>query len=189
MAKLIYSAIGSLDGYLNDSEGRYDWAVPSDEVFAFINDRERGAGTYLYGRRMYEEMIAWETGDFTAEGPLMEDFAHLWRKAEKVVCSLTLAGVSTTRTRLMREFEPGAIRRLKESCADDLLIGGAVLGGQALEAGLVDEVQVYSAPMLIGGGTRVFPSNARVPLNLLEHKRFDNGMTFHRYACAGHGQP
>ncbi|MEV4645887.1 dihydrofolate reductase family protein [Saccharopolyspora sp. NPDC049357] len=189
MAKLIYSAIGSLDGYLNDADGRYDWAVPSDEVFAFIIDRERDAGTYLYGRRMYEEMIAWETGDFTAEGPLMEDFAHLWRKAEKVVFSRTLAGVSTTRTRLMREFDPDAVRRLKESCAEDLLIGGAVLGGQALDAGLVDEVDIYTAPVLVGGGTRIFPSKARVPLNLVEHRSFDGGMTFHRYACAGHGQP
>ena len=146
-------------------------------MFAFINDRERDAGTYLYGRRMYEEMIAWETGDFTAEGPLMDDFAHLWRKAEKVVFSRTLDGVLTTRTLLMREFDPDSVRRLKESCAEDLLIGGAVLGGQALDAGLVDE------------GTRIFPSKTRVPLNLLEHRRFDGGMTFHRYACAGHGQP
>jgi dihydrofolate reductase len=158
MAKLIYSAITSLDGYVEDDEGRFDWAAPGDEVHAFINDVERPIGTYLYGRRMYETMVFWEGVSTDADQPaVMRDFAELWRAAEKVVYSRTLQTVSSARTRIERDLAPDALRRLKETSKADITIGGAELAGQAIALGLVDECQLFLEPIVVGGGKRALP--------------------------------
>src|SRR5262245_36315190 len=143
MAKLSYSAIGSLDGYIEDSQGRFDWAAPDDDVHEFVNAQERPIGTYLYGRRMYETMTFWETD---AEAAVMADYARLWRAADKIVFSRTLRAPSTARTRIERDFDPAAIRRLKESSDRDISVGGPELAGQAIAAGLVDECHLYLCP-------------------------------------------
>jgi dihydrofolate reductase len=182
MAKLIYSAIASLDGYIADEEGNFDWAEPDEEVHAFVNDLERPAGTYLYGRRMYETMAIWETDpSFTASSPAMRDFAEIWQAAEKVVYSRTLGSVPTRRTRIEPEFDPAAVRKLKELAESDLLIGGAELAASAFAAGLIDECHVLLAPVLVGAGNRCWPDRVRVRLEPLEDRRFDNGMVFIRY--------
>src|SRR5947208_9989300 len=152
---LIYSAIASLNGYVEDERGKFDWAAPDEEVHAFVNELERPIGTYLYGRRMYETMVAWETLD--DEHPVMRDFAELWRAAEKVVYSRTLESSASARTRIEPDFDPAAVRMLKESAQGDIGIGGAELAGQAIEAGLVDECHVILIPVLGGGGKRAFP--------------------------------
>ena len=183
MARLIYSAIASLDGYVADGSGRFDWAAPDEEVHAFVNELERPVGTYLYGRRMYETMAAWQTpGAIPAATPATRAFAELWRAADKIVYSRTLAAVATTRTRLEREFDPAAVERLKDSSARDLSVGGAGLGGQALAAGLVDELQLLLVPVVVGGGKRALPDGVRAQLELLEERRFDGGTVFLRYA-------
>jgi dihydrofolate reductase len=183
MARLIYTPICSLDGYVNDEEGRFDWAAPDEEVHAFVNDLERPVGTYLYGRRMYETMVFWETVD---TGPdqdaVMRDFAAIWRAADKVVYSATLDAVSTERTRLERSFDPEAVRRMKASAGSDLGIGGATLAATALAAGLVDELQVLLVPYLAGGGTRALPDGVRSALELLDERRFAGGAVYLRYA-------
>lgn len=159
MANLIYSAIASLDGYIEDTDGKFDWAAPDEEVHGFINDRERGAGTYLYGRRLYEIMMSWETDpDLAEDSPLTRDFAQLWQAADKIVYSRTLETVSTRRTRIERNFDPGAIRQLKASTRQDILIGGPDLAAHAFAAGLIDEFQLYLVPVLVGDGKR-FLSN------------------------------
>ena len=177
MAKLIYSAIASLDGYVEGAGGNFDWAAPDDEVHAFINDSERSIGTYLYGRRMYETMLFWETVGTGADQPaVILDFAKIWRAAEKIVFSGTLETVSSSRTRIEREFDPDAIRRLKQASESDLTIGGAELAGQAIAAGLVDELHLLLAPILVGGGKRVLPDNLEgVQLELLNDRRFREG--------------
>jgi dihydrofolate reductase len=177
MPKLIYSAIASLDGYVNDRDGNFDWAAPDAEVHAFVNDEERPIGTYLYGRRMYEVMAAWETMDDPA--PAMRDFAQIWRAAEKIVYSRTLGGVSTPRTRLERELEPEAVRALK--ARSDVSIGGAHLAAEAIRAGLVDECRLYLNPIVVGGGTRALPDDVRWPLELVDERRFGNGVVYLRY--------
>jgi dihydrofolate reductase len=182
MAKLIYSVIASLDGYVADEDGNFDWAAPDEEVHRFVNDLERPVGTYLMGRRMYEVMRYWETADTVPDQPAhMVDFARVWQDADKVVYSRTLEEPSTARTRVERDFDPDAVRRLKAAADRDLTVGGPALAAQALAAGLVDECHVFLAPILVGGGTRAFPDKLRVPLELLEERRFGNGTVYLRY--------
>jgi dihydrofolate reductase len=178
-ARLHYSAICSLDGFVADESGRFDWARPSAEVHAFVNDQERPIGTYLYGRRMYETMRVWETLD--EPEPEMRDYAAIWRAADKIVYSRTLDEVTTARTRLERELDPEAVRRLKAEAGADLSIGGAALAAEALRAGLVDELQLLLSPIVIGRGNPVLPDDVRIPLELLEERRFENGVVHLRY--------
>ena len=182
MAKLIYSAIASLDGYIADEEGRFDWAKPDAEVHAFINDLERSVGTYLYGRRMYETMAAWETdAALGARSQLLGDFAQIWQAADKIVYSKTLERPSTRRTRIERDFDPGAVRRMKASQARDLTIGGPDLAAHAFRAGLIDECHLFVAPTIVGGGKQCLPDGLRLDLELLAERRFDKGMVYLHY--------
>jgi dihydrofolate reductase len=185
MAKLIYSAITSLDGYLNDETGGFEWAAPDEEVHAFVNDLERDIGTYLYGRRMYETMLVWETMDMTGESAAMVDYANIWRAADKVVYSTTLETVSSARTRVERDFDPEAVRQLKAAVGRDVSIGGPTLAARAFEAGLVDELHLFVAPILVGGGKQSFPDNVRLGLELLDERRFTNGTVHLRYRVSG----
>ena len=188
MARLIYSAIASLDGYVEDATGAFGWAAPDEEVHAFVNDLERPIGTYLYGRRMYETMTFWETAGSDGKPTSPEsDYARIWRAADKVVYSRTLPAPTTARTRLERSFDQAGVRRLKESSTSDLSIGGADLGGQALAAGLVDECQVLLAPVAVGGGKPVFPLGVRLELQLLDERRFSGGTVWLRYAVPSSG--
>jgi dihydrofolate reductase len=182
MAKLIYAGIMSLDGYIADEDGSFDWAVPDDELLAFVNDLERPLGTYLFGRRMYELMVGWETDPSLAEqSPLMRDFATIWQAAEKVVYSRTLEAVSTARTRLEREFDPEAVRRLKAAADRDIAVGGPDLAAHAIRAGLVDEYQLFLNPIVVGGGKPFLPDHVRLGLELQEERRFGNGVVYLRY--------
>lgn len=190
MARLVYLAIASLDGYVEDASGRFDWAAPDDEVHAFVNDLARPVGTYLYGRRMYETMAYWETASTGDDVPGPErDFARIWRAADKVVHSRTLAAPTTTCTRLERRFDPDDVRRLVASAEHDVAVGGADLAGQALAAGLVDECQLVLCPVAVGGGRPVFPLGVRVGLELVEERRFCGGAVFLRYAVPRSGRP
>jgi dihydrofolate reductase len=180
MGRLIYSAIASLDGYVVDADGSFDWAAPDEEVHAFVNDQEREIGTYLYGRRMYEAMLAWETMD--DEAPVMRDYTQVWQSADKVVYSSTLTGVRSRRTRLERGFEPGAVRRLVDEAGTDVSIGGATLAATALRAGLVDELHLYVNPVVVGGGTSWLPDGVRLDLALVDEHRFSGGVVHLRYA-------
>jgi dihydrofolate reductase len=180
MGKLTYAAIASLDGYVEDEEGKFDWAVPDAEVHGFVNELERPIGTYLYGRRMYETMVFWETaGD--GEPPVFHDYAEIWRAAEKVVYSRTLRTVSSARTRIEPEFDRDGVRQLKESSGSDLSIGGAELAGQALDAGLVDECHLFLFPVVVGGGKRALPDGVRARLELLDERRFRSGVVHLHY--------
>lgn len=182
MTKLIYSAIASLDGYVEDQQGKFDWAAPDDEVHAFVNDLERSVGTYLYGRRMYETMVFWETLSTSGDQPAVtREFAEIWRAAEKVVYSRTLQTLSSTRTRIERDFDPAAIRRFKESLGRDITIGGAELAGEAIAAGLVDECHLFLGPIVVGGGKRALPDDVRAQLELLAERRFRNGVVHLHY--------
>jgi dihydrofolate reductase len=181
MAKLIYVANVSLDGYVEDAHGGFDWTPPSDEYFTFITELVRPVGTYLYGRRMYEAMAVWETEPaLAAESALRADFANVWQAADKVVYSTTLHDVSTAGTRLERRFDPDAVRDLKASAAGDLTIGGRTLAAHAFDAGLVDECQLFVGPVLLGAGKPAFPGT-RIGLELLEERRFGNGVVNLRY--------
>jgi dihydrofolate reductase len=182
MADLIYSAITSLDGYVADEDGNFAWAAPDEEVHAFVNDLERPVGTYLYGRRMYEVMLAWETMDVTDEPPVMKDFAQLWRAADKVVYSTTLQAPSSARTRIERDFDAEAVRRMKASAQRDIGVGGPNLAGQALAAGAIDEVHLFLNPVVVGGGTPALPAGVSVKLDLLDERRFASGVVYLRYA-------
>jgi dihydrofolate reductase len=182
MARLIYMTIASLDGYVADEDGKYGWAMPDDEVFGFVNDFERPVGTYLYGRRLYEEMTGWETMPQAGQPPLMLDFAKIWRAADKVVFSRSLEAVSTARTRIERAFDPGAVRQMKERADRDITVGGPVLAAEALRAGLVDECHLIVCPIVVGGGKKSLPSGVRLPLELLAERRFANGAVYLRYA-------
>ena len=183
MAKLIYSAIASLDGYVEDVQGTFDWAAPDEEVHAFVNDRERDVGTYLYGRRMYETMVFWETaGERPDQSPASRDYAEIWQSAEKVVYSRSLEAVSTARTRLEHDFDHAAVGRLKEAATSDISIGGAELAGQAIAAGLVDECHLFLHPIVVGGGKAALPVDVHVPLELLDERRFTGGVVYLRYA-------
>jgi dihydrofolate reductase len=182
MAKLIYSTIGSVDGYVEDASGKFEWAAPDDEVHAFFNELERPVGTHLLGRRMYETMVFWETVDPDGDGPaVVREFAAIWQAAEKVVYSRTLETVSSPRTRIERELDPGAIERMKRNSGSDISIGGAELAGQAIAAGLVDELQLLLVPVLVGGGKRALPNDVRARLELLGERRFRSGAIFLHY--------
>ncbi len=181
MAKLTYAAIASLDGYVEDAEGTFGWAAPDEEVHAFINDLERPIGTYLYGRRMYETMLFWETVNSDPDEPAVSDYAGIWRAAEKIVYSRTLDRPSSERTRIEREFEPDAVRQLKASTAADIAVGGAELAARALGAGLVDECHLFLCPIVIGGGKRALPDNVRTRLELLDERRFRSGVVHLHY--------
>ena len=182
MAKLIYSAIASLDGYVEDELGRFDWATPDHEVHAFVNDLERPIATYLYGRRMYETMVFWETVSTELEEPaVFRDYAEIWRAAEKIVYSRTLREVSSARTRIERDFIPDAIRRLKSASGSDITIGGSALAGRAIAAGLVDELHLFLHPVVVGGGKRALPDGERVHLELVSERRFRSGVVYLRY--------
>jgi dihydrofolate reductase len=182
MAKLIYSAIGSLDGYVEDASGKFEWAAPDEEVHAFFNELARPIGTCLYGRRMYETMVFWETVDPDGDWPAVaREFAGIWQAAEKIVYSRTLETVSSARTRIERELDAHAIERMKQSSGSDLGIGGAELAGQAIAAGLVDELQLLLVPVLVGGGKRALPNDVSVRLEMLDERRFQSGAVFLRY--------
>ena len=182
MPKLIYSAIGSLDGYVEDASGNFEWAAPDEEVHAFVNELERPIGTYLYGRRMYETMVFWETVDPDGDWPAVaREFAAIWQAAEKIVYSRTLETVSSARTRIERELDPDAIERMKQSSGSDIGIGGAELAGQAIVAGLVDELHLLLVPVLVGGGKRALPNDVHARLEMLDERRFQSGAVFLRY--------
>jgi dihydrofolate reductase len=192
VAKLIYSTIASLDGYVADDHGNFDWAAPDEELHSFVNDLERPVGCHLYGRRMYEVMVAWETMPSEPdESPVMEDYAEIWRAAEKIVYSTTLHAVSSARTRIERSFEPSEVQRLKAGAERDIALGGPNLAGQALNAGLVDECHLFVVPIVVGGGTAAFPSGVRLPLELLAERRFGNGVVHlhYRLTTAQPGEP
>ena len=182
MAKLIYSAIASLDGYIADEDGNFDWAAPDEEVHTFINDLEHPVGTYLYGRRMYEVMVVWETDPTLAEqSPLMRDFAQVWQAAEKIVYSRTLEPVPTAKTRIERSFDPEAVSKMKALSQRDLIVGGPELAARAFEAGLVEECHLFIAPMVVGGGKQSLPEDVRLELELLDERCFEAGMVYLSY--------
>ena len=182
MAKLIYSGITSLDGYVADEDGNFDWAAPDEEVHAFVNDLERPVGTYLYGRRMYEVMLYWETARTVADQPpVVQDFAEIWQAADKIVYSKTLQTVSSARTRIERDFDPAAVRQMKATAGRDITVGGPDLAAQALKAGLVDEYHLFVAPIVVGGGKQFLPDAVRLKLELLDERRFGNGVVHLRY--------
>jgi dihydrofolate reductase len=181
VAKLIYSMLASLDGYVADEDGKWEWAVPDEEVHSFLNDLSRPIGTYLLGRRMYDVLVAWETMDTADEPPQIEDFAQIWRAADKIVYSTTLEQPASERTRIERQFDPEAVRNLKASAERDLGIGGPNLAAQAFRAGLVDECQLFLAPAVVGGGNPALPADQRVSLELLDERPFGNGMVYLDY--------
>jgi dihydrofolate reductase len=182
MAKLIYSAITSLDGYVADENGNFDWAAPDEEVHRFVNDLERPIGTYLYGRRIYETMVYWETAHTLPDRPpFIQDFAGIWQAADKIVYSKTLETLSSARTRIERDFDPEAVRQLKATAGRDISVGGADLAAQAIKAGLVDEYHLFLTPIIVGGGKQSLPDNVRVELELLDERRFGNGVVHLHY--------
>ena len=182
MAKLIYSAIASLDGYVADEDGNFDWAAPDEEVHTFANDLARPVGTYLYGRRLYETMVGWETDPTLAEqSPVTRDFAQIWQAADKIVYSKTLRAVSTARTQMERDFDPEAVRQMKVSAGQDMAVGGPELAAQAFKAGLVDEWHLFVTPIMVGGGTRSLPNDVRLKLELIDERRFSSGMVYLHY--------
>jgi dihydrofolate reductase len=188
MARLIYSAISSLDGYIEDASGKFDWAIPDEEVHRYINDLERSNSTYLYGRRMYETMMGWETDPtLAAQSPLLQDFAQIWRDADKIVYSKTIEGVTTHKTRLERNFDPETIRKLKSVARHDILIGGSNLAAHAFRAGLIDECHLFLAPVIVGGGKPSLPNDIHLGLVLLTERRFGNGMVHLRYQVQQRG--
>lgn len=182
MAKLIYSSIASLDGYVADEAGNFDWAAPDEEVHAFVNDLERPIGTYLYGRRMYEMMVYWETATaLSDQPPVVKDFARIWQAADKIVYSKTLETVSSARTRIERDFDPEAIREMKARAGRDMTVGGPELAAQAIKAGLVDEYHLFATPVVVGGGKRSLPERVRLQFELLDERRFGNGVVHLHY--------
>jgi dihydrofolate reductase len=180
---LIYSVIASLDGYTADAEGKFDWAEPDEEVHAFVNELERGIGTYLYGRRMYETMVYWETVPLDGQSRVVRDFAGMWRAADKVVYSTTLTAASSARTRIEPRFDPEAVRALKQR--GDVSVGGPGLAASAIRAGLVDEYHLLVTPVVVGGGTAVFPDGVRAGLDLVDERRFASGVVYLRYRTQG----
>jgi dihydrofolate reductase len=186
VGKLIYSMITSLDGFVSDPDGDFGWGAPGEEPHMFINERMRSVGTYLYGRRMYETMVYWETAHTQPDQPPFElAFARLWQAADKVVYSATLDTVASARTRIERTFDPEAVRKLKAASDGDLTIDGPHLAAQAIRAGLVDEYQLYVVPVIVGGGKPFFPDDLRVDLALLDERRFGDGMVHLRYGVKG----
>lgn len=184
MAKLIYSAITSLDGYTADQHGRFDWAAPDDEVHAFVNDLERPIGTYLYGRRMYDVMKAWQTIDREpGRSAVVSDFAAIWQAAAKIVFSRTLDVPTTPKTAIERDFDVDSVRALVTGAEHDVSVGGPTLAAHALAAGLVDELHQFVSPVVVGGGTHFLPAGVRLELELLDERRFDNGVVYVGYRC------
>ena len=182
MAKLIYSAITSLDGFVADQDGNFDWAEPDEEVHTFVNDLERPIGTYLYGRRMYEVMVEWETAHTLADqSPLIQDFSKIWRAADKIVFSRTLQTVSSARTRIERVFDPEAVRQMKASATRNISVGGPDLAAQAIKAGLVDECHLFIMPIVVGGGKKSLPGSVHMYFELLDVRRFGNGVVHLHY--------
>ncbi|HYG97216.1 MAG TPA: dihydrofolate reductase family protein [Solirubrobacterales bacterium] len=183
MARLAYTFIASLDGYIEDPAGNFDWGEPSEEAHSFVNELTASAGTYLYGRRMYETMAVWETDPaFAEESPAMSEFVTIWQAAEKVVYSSTLTEVPTRKTRIEPRFDAEQVRELKAAADSDLAIGGAELAGHAFAAGLVDECHAFIAPVAVGGGKRALPDGLRLDLELTDQRRFEGGMVYLRYA-------
>ncbi len=186
MAKLIYAAISSLDGYVADSEGNFDWSAPDEEVHRFVNELERPIGTYLYGRRMYEVLRYWETAPTGNDGASAgQEYAKIWQAADKIIYSKSLQQVSTARTRIERDFDPQAIQQLKAAATRDLSVGGPTLAAQAIKLGLVDECHLFLSPIVVGGGNPALPDNVRLGLELLDERRFGNGVVYLRYRIAG----
>ncbi len=186
MGRLIYAMIQSLDGYVADAAGRFDWAEPDESVHTFANQLQRSVAMNLYGRRMYEVMSAWETlGTHGDEPAYIEAFGELWRASDKVVYSTTLRSVGAARTRIARAFQPDAVRRMKDELVGDISIGGPTLAAQAIAAGLVDEYQLFVVPVVVGGGTRFLPDGIRLDLQLVDQRRFDNGTVFVSYRPVG----
>jgi len=182
VAKLVYSAITSLDGYVADEEGNFDWATPDEELHSFVNDLERKVGTHLYGRRMYEVMAFWETAHELADEPrVITDYAEIWRGTDKVVYSRTLEKVTTARTRLVSEFDAEAVRQMKARAGPDISVGGPHLAAEAIKAGLVDEYLLFVTPVVVGGGNQFLPNGVRVQLELLDEHRFSSGVVQLRY--------
>jgi dihydrofolate reductase len=181
MAKLIYSGLMSLDGYIADRTGKFDWSAPAEEVHTVINDLTRSVGTFLLGRRMYEVLVAWESLDVAGEPPVIKDFAEIWRTTAKVVYSTTLAAVSSARTRIETAFHPDAVRRMKAAAERDIGVGGPTLAAHAIRAALVDEYHLFVNPIAVGSGTPYFPHDARVELELLDQRQFKSGVVLLRY--------
>jgi dihydrofolate reductase len=182
VANLIYSAITSLDGYVADVDGNFEWAVPDEEGHTFINDLERPVGTYLYGRRMYEVMVGWESAHtLPDQPPFMLDFAQIWQSADKIVYSKTLEAVSSARTRIERDFDPEAIQQMKARAERDIIVRGPELAAQAIKAGLVDELHLFVTPIVVGGGKQSLPNNVRLMLELIDERRFEGGMVYLQY--------
>jgi dihydrofolate reductase len=183
VVRLIYSAITSLDGYLEDVHGKFGWAEPDEEVHSFINELERGIGTYLLGRRLYEVMVWWETIGGADEPPYIRDFAEIWRAADKIVYSTSLEVVSSDRTRIERDFDADGVRHMKATAVGDMSVGGPALAAAAFAAGLVDELHLFVVPMVVGGGKHAIPDNVRLELELLDERRFGNGTVYLRYGA------
>jgi len=181
MARLIFTAITSLDGFIEDKDGRFDWSAPDEETHTFVNNLERPIGTHLYGRRMYETMVYWETAHTHADSPVELDYAQIWQAADKIVYSKTLESVSSERTRLEREFDPDAVRQMKEQLDRDISVSGPALAAQAIKAGLVDDYQVLINPVVVGGGKPAFPTDVRLDLELVDEHRFGNGVVYLHY--------
>ncbi len=178
---LIYTAITSLDGFIEDANGNFDWSMPDEEVHSYINDIERPIGTYLLGRRMYEVMVAWETMPLEGQPPEIGDYQEIWQAAEKVVYSRTLNEVSSTKTRIERNFVPSVMNALVASSTGDVSIGGPELAGHAFTAGLVDELRLFVSPVMVGSGKPALPSGLFLPLGLIDQRRFSNGVVYLRY--------
>jgi dihydrofolate reductase len=184
VAKLIYSALTSLDGYVADETGSFDWAKPDEEVHTFVNELERPVGTFLLGRRMYEVMVYWETIQLADQPAFVRDFAEIWRAADKIVYSRTLEAVSSAGTRIERDFDADAVRQLKSSAHRDLSVGGPELAAHAFRAGLVDECCLFLSPVVVGGGKRALPEKLRLDFELLDERRFGSGVVYLRYRMA-----
>jgi dihydrofolate reductase len=182
MAKLIYTGIMSLDGYVADSAGNFDWSEPDEEVHTFVNDLQRQVGTYLFGRRMYEVMVAWENADiFADQPPYIQDFAEIWQSADKIVYSKTMETATTARTQIKRDFDPEAVRQMKAEAPRDIAVGGSDLAAQAIKAGLVDEYHMLVTPIIVGGGKQFLPNDVRLDLELLDERRFGSGVVHLSY--------
>ena len=182
MTRLIYTAVASLDGYVADETGNFDWAAPDEEVHRFVNDLEREAGTHLYGRRMYDVLVAWESPDMSAGQPdFIQDFAEIWRAADKIVYSRTLEKVASARTRIERNFDPDAVRHMKSTSRAGITVGGPQLAAQAIKAGLVDEIHIFLVPAVVGGGNRALPDHVRLDLELIDEHRFRGGVVHLHY--------
>jgi len=181
VSRLLFAALASLDGYMADEDGNFDWAAPDAEEHQFVNDLQRDIGLHLYGRRMYEVLVAWETMELEGAPDVIADFARIWRAADKVVYSSSLKDTSSERTRIERTFDPVAVRRLKDEDGPDMLIGGPTLAAKAFEAGIVDEVHLFLAPVIVGSGLRALPATIRLDLELTAERRFGNGVIYLGY--------